>query len=564
MPTLAQVIAKINNDIIPNGNEEITGIILNSVLLDMVAQINDLVGELDDLNTDDATSIVNAINSLKQELDNFINSQTGALTGIYDPNEEEPIGFDGRIGTIYIQNGVFGFNIMPLSYWIYTGINDIGWLNLTAHNTFKMVVVDHYTDLPAQGQTNRIYFVQDESNTYIWNVNIFPNDYVLVGGVIEGEYIDDTTFNDEFGNPVTPNTGNLYLDTITGKYYRWDGSYFLPIDQDTGGGNLTLEQARQNGNVLEGDIDFGNVDDYLERKLTATDSNNTQYALSFSSERWLELSAQNADDDSYTKVLTQRSSALLEFYRINENKYSRIGVNTNGPYISDNNINAKGLVGSNEFDKQGDRKAFAQIADVEDAINDLAIPEDVSDLSDTTNLLFSGDYDDLTNKPTIPAQVNLIPGSNIDITGTYPNLTIEASGGSTAEWGEISGTLGDQADLQNVLNAKANDNAVVKLTGNQTVGGTKTFSTSPVVPSKSSAAANTPTAIATEAQVFLKANDADVVKITGNQTIAGVKTFSSFPITPSSPPTTDYQTPNKKYVDDKVAEMVLEWSTDEW
>jgi len=42
------------------------------------------------------------------------------------------------------------------------------------------------------------------------------------------------------------------------------------------------------------------------------------------------------------------------------------------------------------------------------------------------------------------------------------------------------------------------------------------------------------------------------VKLTGNQTIAGVKTFSSFPITPSAAPTTDYQMSNKKYVDDNI------------
>lgn len=45
-------------------------------------------------------------------------------------------------------------------------------------------------------------------------------------------------------------------------------------------------------------------------------------------------------------------------------------------------------------------------------------------------------------------------------------------------------------------------------------------------------------------------NDANYVKLTGNQTIQGVKTFDSFPVTPSSYPTTDYQTSNKKYVDD--------------
>ena len=39
------------------------------------------------------------------------------------------------------------------------------------------------------------------------------------------------------------------------------------------------------------------------------------------------------------------------------------------------------------------------------------------------------------------------------------------------------------------------------------------------------------------------------------QTINGIKTFGSFPVTPSSAPTTDYQTANKKYVDDLVGNI---------
>lgn len=54
----------------------------------------------------------------------------------------------------------------------------------------------------------------------------------------------------------------------------------------------------------------------------------------------------------------------------------------------------------------------------------------------------------------------------------------------------------------------------------------------------------------------LKNNNA--VLLTGNQTVAGVKTFSSFPVTPSSAPTTDYQTANKKFVDDSVADLATE------
>ena len=44
-----------------------------------------------------------------------------------------------------------------------------------------------------------------------------------------------------------------------------------------------------------------------------------------------------------------------------------------------------------------------------------------------------------------------------------------------------------------------------------------------------------------------KANDNEVVKLTGNQTIAGVKTFTSSPIVPT--PTTNDQASNKQYVD---------------
>src|SRR5690606_15230612 len=42
-------------------------------------------------------------------------------------------------------------------------------------------------------------------------------------------------------------------------------------------------------------------------------------------------------------------------------------------------------------------------------------------------------------KPVIPAQVNLIEGSNITITGTYPNLTISASGTVGTNWEDIGG-----------------------------------------------------------------------------------------------------------------------------
>lgn len=50
------------------------------------------------------------------------------------------------------------------------------------------------------------------------------------------------------------------------------------------------------------------------------------------------------------------------------------------------------------------------------------------------------------------------------------------TGGGSSTWGSITGTLSSQTDLQNALNAKANDSDTVHKTGAETVAGSKTFS----------------------------------------------------------------------------------------
>jgi hypothetical protein len=67
---------------------------------------------------------------------------------------------------------------------------------------------------------------------------------------------------------------------------------------------------------------------------------------------------------------------------------------------------------------------------------------------------------------------------------------VDSAASGAATWGLIAGTLSNQTDLQAALNLKANDNEVVKLTGNQTISGTKTFSTIPVLPASDPTTAN--------------------------------------------------------------------------
>jgi len=60
------------------------------------------------------------------------------------------------------------------------------------------------------------------------------------------------------------------------------------------------------------------------------------------------------------------------------------------------------------------------------------------------------------------------------------------------------------------------------------------------------------TIVGLQASLDAKANDNTVVKLTGNQTIAGIKTFTAFPVTPASLPTSQYEVANKQYVDNSV------------
>lgn len=104
--TLAQVLALINQFIIQNGNNEITADVLRPILEEMVQQPNDLVGELNALQTTDKSNIVSAINEV---LNSFTGSDIEVLTGATDPNVTPPLLYG--IGDFYIwqDNGLKGF-----------------------------------------------------------------------------------------------------------------------------------------------------------------------------------------------------------------------------------------------------------------------------------------------------------------------------------------------------------------------------------------------------------------------------------------------------------------------
>lgn len=100
----------------------------------------------------------------------------------------------------------------------------------------------------------------------------------------------------------------------------------------------------------------------------------------------------------------------------------------------------------------------------------------------------------------------------------------------------LGNLLSDTTHWKKVMDSNdlyAFDSTVVKLTGNQKIDGTKTFSVSPVMPTPTSGDNSTKgatTAFVTTAITALRNN---AVLLSGNQTIAGTKTFSSSPIIPT-------------------------------
>lgn len=80
-----------------------------------------------------------------------------------------------------------------------------------------------------------------------------------------------------------------------------------------------------------------------------------------------------------------------------------------------------------------------------------------------------------------------------------------------------------------VVNAPAID-GVVHTTGNETVGGVKTFSSSPVVPTATAGDKTTKAASTAFVDAAIDANDANVVHKAGTEEVSGQKIFTSVPV----------------------------------
>ncbi len=143
-PTYSYVIAQINTYIVANGNKEITANVLNPILAIMTDFANNNIGDLDDLTTEEKNSVVESINSLKQNFDDLSNSGVQLHIGYDDPNVTPPPTY--TYADFYMQ--LLEDDDSPLSLWQWNGTE---WT--TGNPTNEVTTDDVINESDAPGTT---------------------------------------------------------------------------------------------------------------------------------------------------------------------------------------------------------------------------------------------------------------------------------------------------------------------------------------------------------------------------------------------------------------------------
>lgn len=223
----ADILALINTYIVSNGANEITADVMRPILIAMLEQPNDKVGELTDLDTTDKDSIVDAINELVSSVGGGFEIHSGTA----DPNVTPPGSFS--IGDWYIRNGS--------SLYQYNGST---WVLLNSAGTVITDDVEYIgsplTEIPVS--TN------DDLTTIIENIDAkFGNIYTKTEADAEFANTDDLIDSTEI------NSGSkllVFKDSSDATLFTQDITEFVSqattIEIDSG--NVVLKDA--DGTIL--------------------------------------------------------------------------------------------------------------------------------------------------------------------------------------------------------------------------------------------------------------------------------------------------------------------------
>lgn len=264
LPTYATVLSQINTYIVANGNNEITANVLNPILELMLDFANNNIGDLDTLTTDEKNSIVEAINSLKQNFDDLVNNGVQLYTGINNPNITPPPTFN--YADFYMQVDI---DSLPVKLWQWNGFE---WKDASLEPATETDNVTNNSDVPGVSATdalNNLYTnKEDKSNKAtdfsIVNNTLYPSveavktyaDALLVGILdLRGSYDASTNLFPTTGGSGTAGVvlkGDLWYVSVAGvlagKSVNIGDSFFAVID--------TPGQTTGNWVVLESNIGY--------------------------------------------------------------------------------------------------------------------------------------------------------------------------------------------------------------------------------------------------------------------------------------------------------------------
>ena len=154
------------------------------------------------------------------------------------------------------------------------------------------------------------------------------------------------------------------------------------------------------------------------------------------------------------------------------------------------------------YEAELDTNAYTDVSVIKLDV-DTALSTTATTLPTAINELVSVKVDKIVGSSLVPyTKVSLYDSHIIDTSN--PHVVTKAHVGLSNVDNTSDANKPVSTATQSSLNLKANDNAVVKLTGNQTIVGVKTFSSSPIVPTPTSG--DNSTKVATTAFVLAEIN----------------------------------------------------------
>jgi len=533
--TNTNVITDISNNKIPNLQSQITDI-SNNRIPNLQSQITDISNNRIPNLQSQITTNTNSINTLKS---NVITSASVGTTTTLNSNQNATVSIT-KSSTSIGNNLSFDFGIPKGKPLTYRG-------NYNTSNTYVVNDIVKYN--------NNIYVcisdvvvVSNPNVSSNWSLMIDSDTITGQGFRWRGNWSNEKTFdaydialymgscyiclNNNILSNTEPDddTTNWFLFVARGekgdkgdKGDDGSDSDFASVLGILGGVGVIFGAVALTGLTFANQFQnmknkLGNISDELEE---IGEDANTDYRLSQLERKTKWQDADNTITNTYFNSDIIIRNELLE-NKITLYKTGEIdAVEVNGTGVNANDISTTNLTATNTTSTNLTINNDATITNNLTVNNDITCKGDFKLIEYITN----------TNTITMESLDGKITTKSLETIND-----IKLGGNLTYTEAGVSQTI-TKAELNQLNNTLALDSDVVKLTGDQTVAGVKTFSNNIVASGDIQLGGNITYTEAGVSQTITKAElnqlnntlalDSDVVKLSGNQTIAGDKTFSN-------------------------------------